>query len=238
MEARPVELPYGLSSHHQHASRTGRSLALQYGLSTRWYTPSLSSRLQTAVPTAYPAHTQDTARPESSRQQPHHKDPRATDFGIAVSAPQTPPDTSQCQILAKPDPTAKRPAETGHDHERLKSKARTSQPSSTLVGSSTGPFLNIPITIDSSDEMGPKITNEGKERQPVKKRARTQRTQSTAVASKYYNSTDHLQPQNPASAIGEYQLPGPIMYVATDKLLIELASYIMPGALIQSKQVV
>ena len=155
MEARPVELPYGLSSHHRHASRTSRSLALHYDSPPRWHTSSLNSWLQVAV--------------QRTDQQQPPEEPRATDFGIRVSAPQTSPDTSEFLTMKKPGFRPKTPAEPGQDYGTSKAKTKKLQQPSKRLKTSADPSLNIPITIDSSDEASPMDTDDSKAKQSAKK---------------------------------------------------------------------
>jgi hypothetical protein len=216
MEARPVELPYGLSNHHRHASCTGRSLLLNYGLSPRWSIPTLDSWLQAAAPTADPiySHTHTTARSKSSSQRRTQEQLTAADAGTELSASRTPPSAPKLQTKAHPRLKVKRPAESSQDNGSPEPKVKKFRNNAARLGTCAGTSLRIPIAVDSIDETEVEQSNENRSRRSANNRAWAPRKQKAVGPSKSCNAPDHSLLLHTSSAIGKRKFDVPVRYVS------------------------
>jgi hypothetical protein len=240
MEARPVELPYGLSNHHRHASCTGRSLPLNYGLSPRWSIPTLDSWLQAAAPTADPiySHIQTTARSKSSSQRRAQEQCTAADVGTELSASRLPPSAPKLQGKVHPSLNLKRPTERSQENGLSEPKTKKLRNSAARLGICAGTLLRVPITVDSSDETEIEQSDEDKSRRSANNWACAPKKHKAVGSSETCNAPDHSFLLYTPPAIGKRKLDAPIRYVSMAKLFTKLTSDAMLGALVQLKQVI
>jgi hypothetical protein len=239
MKARLVELPYGLSSHHRHASCTGRSLPLNYGLSPRWSIPTLDSWLQAPAPTAVPiySHIQTTARSKSTSQRRAQEQRTAADVGTELSASRLPPGVPPLQAKVYPRLDLKRPTESSQDNGSSEPKVKKLRNSAARLGICAGTLSRVPITVDSSDETEIEQSDEDKSRRSANKRACAPRKQKAVGSSKSCNAPDHSLLLHTPPAIGKHKLDDFVRCVSTAKSMTQLTSNTMLGALAQSKRV-
>jgi hypothetical protein len=240
MKARPVELPYGLSSHHRHASCTGRSLPLNYGISPRWSIPTLDSWLQATAPTADAicSHIQTTARSKSSSQRRTQEQRITTDVGTELSASRIPPSVPDLQEKVYPRLDLKRPTESSQDNGSPEPKVKKLRNSAARLGICAGTLSRVPITVDSSDEAEIEQSDEDKSRRSANNWACAPKKHKAVGSSKSCNAPDHSFLLHTPPAIGKRKLDVPVRYVSTAKLFTKFTSDTMLGALVQSKQIV
>jgi hypothetical protein len=240
MKARPVELPYGLSSHHRHASCTGRSLPLNYGLSPRWSIPTLDSWLQAAAPTADPiySHIQTTARSKSSSQRRAQEQRTAADVGTELSASRLPPSAPKLQEKVHPSLNIKQPTERSQCKGLSEPKTKKLRNSASRLGICAGTPLKIPITVDSSDETEIEQSDKDKSRRSANIWACAPKKHKAVGSSKSCNAPDHSFLLYTSPAIGKRKLGTPVRYVSTANFFAKLTSDTMLGTLVQSKQVI
>jgi hypothetical protein len=238
MKARPVELPYGLSSHHRHASCTGRSLPLNYGISPRWSIPTLDSWLQAAAPTADPiySHIQTTARSKSYSQRRTQEQRITADVGTELSASRIPPGVPNLQAKVYLRLDLKRPTESSQNSGSSEPKVKKLRNSAARLGICADTLSRVPITVNSSDETEIVQSDEDKSRRSANKWACTPKKHKAVGSSKSCNAPDHSFLLHTPPAIGKSKLDAPVRYVSTTELLIKLTSNTMLGALAQSKQ--
>jgi hypothetical protein len=229
-----------LSNHHRHASCTGRSLPLNYGLSPRWSIPTLDSWLQAAAPTADPIHShiQTTARSKSSSQRRTQEQRIAADVGTELSASRIPPGAPKHQVKVNPRLDLKRPTESSQDNGSPEPKVKKLRNSAARLGICAGTPLRTPITVDSNEETEIEQPGEDRSQRSANKRACPPRKQQAVGSSKSCNAPDHPFLLHTPPAVGKAKLEVPVRYVSTAKLWTKLTSNTMLGALAQSKQVI
>jgi hypothetical protein len=219
MKARPLELPYGLSSHHRHASCTGRSLPLNYGISPRWSIPTLDSWLQATAPTTDPicSHIQTTARSRSSSQRRTQEQSITADVGTELSASRIPPGVPNLQAKVYPRLDLKRPTESSQDNESSEPKVKKLRNSAARPGICAGTLSRVPIAVDSIDETEIEQSDEDKSRRSVNKWACAPKKHKAIGSSESCNAPDHSLLLHTPSAIGKRKLDAPVRYVSTAK---------------------
>jgi hypothetical protein len=240
MKARPVELPYGLSSHHRYASCTGRSLPLNYDLSPRWSIPTLDSWLQATAPTADAicSHIQTTARSKSSSQRRAQEQRTAADAGTELSASRLPHSAPKLQEKVHSRLNLKRPTGSGQDNGSPEPKVEKLRTSAARLGICAGTLSRVPITVDSSDEAEIEQSDEDKSRRSANKWACAPKKHKAVGSPKSCNAPDHSFLLHAPPAIGKRKLDVFVRYVSTAKLFTKLTSDTMLGALAQSKRVI
>lgn len=120
-----------------------------YDMSSRWHIPSLQHWSQVA---AAANESLSTTHTETRRPQQYSTYLSTAAMGTAASTPQESHAKAELRTSAKPAPRMKLSANTS-DHKRVRCKVRNLRQPSTLSETRAGASLNLPIAVDSDDEL-------------------------------------------------------------------------------------